>query len=350
MKNSIDNKVWIYQVLLLTFFLLLLHSIRSFSAPADLYEKLLNSITAELKEISEDPERMKEYILKQEDLNIRDKYGDTLLHYAVRKNYKEIIRLLLEKGIDINTPNNIGETPLHQAILYARDITTISFLIQNKADCVYKDGYGKIPLYNFVFYPETLDSKIMEIFNLCVQKGFKVKENIDVETLNEFLSRGHKKVGLMLINWGVPVNEKTLEKALIKGYEDIVDILIRKGVNVLQEKSISYVCTNSDSVKLVKLLVEKGNVPTEKDLDFCVFKGRKNIALFLKETLERTQGKKIDIKKRCYLIPQVGPCKGLFWGAYFIPGLDKCEKFFYGGCDDVVPFDSVEACRNICID
>ncbi|WP_156874793.1 ankyrin repeat domain-containing protein [Thermodesulfobacterium hveragerdense] len=336
--------------MLLTFFLLLLHNLRSFSAPAELYEKLLNSITAELEEISENPDRMKEYILKQQDLTIRDKYGDTLLHYAVRKNYKEIIKLLLEKGMDINIPNNRGETPLHNAILYARDITTISFLIQNKADCVYRDGYGKIPLYNFVFYPETVDLKIIEIFNLCVQKGFKVKENIDVKTLNEFLSRRHKKVGLMLIDWGVPVDEKTLEEALINGYEDVVDVLVQRGISPVKKNFIRYVCTNSDSVKLVKLLVEKGNVPTEEDLDFCVFKGRKNIALFLKETLEKTQGKKIDIKKRCYLIPQVGPCKGLFWGAYFIPGLNKCEKFFYGGCDDVVPFNSVEACKNICID
>jgi hypothetical protein len=51
---------------------------------------------------------------------------------------------------------------------------------------------------------------------------------------------------------------------------------------------------------------------------------------------------------RCDLKPDGGPCKALFWKYYYNPTTKKCEKFVYGGCGGVVPFETKEECRGMC--
>ena len=53
-------------------------------------------------------------------------------------------------------------------------------------------------------------------------------------------------------------------------------------------------------------------------------------------------------RERCNLKPEGGPCKALFERYYFDPVSKKCRPFFYGGCDGVVPFETLEACKSQC--
>lgn len=59
--------------------------------------------------------------------------------------------------------------------------------------------------------------------------------------------------------------------------------------------------------------------------------------------------KDFDDGERCLLQPDPGPCKGLFWKYYFKQKTKKCEKFAWGGCDGVVPFETQQECENLCI-
>ena len=92
-----------------------------------------------------------------------DKTNERPLHNALAKAgrpyYFYVIKLLVEKGADVNakTIPNIetgafmrdvrtkGETPLHRAAAYA-DAETIAFLIKNGADIEARDAYGNSPL------------------------------------------------------------------------------------------------------------------------------------------------------------------------------------------------------------
>lgn len=92
-----------------------------------------------------------------------DKTNETPLHNALAKAgrpyYYYVVRLLVEKGADINARTKPGvetgafmrdvrtkgETPLHRAAAYA-DERTISFLIDNGADKEAKDANGNSPL------------------------------------------------------------------------------------------------------------------------------------------------------------------------------------------------------------
>lgn len=92
-----------------------------------------------------------------------DKTKETPLHNAIvkagRPYYFYVVKLLVEKGADVNaktTPGletgafmrdvrTKGETPLHRAAAYA-DARTIEFLLANGADKEAKDANGDSPL------------------------------------------------------------------------------------------------------------------------------------------------------------------------------------------------------------
>ena len=55
-------------------------------------------------------------------------------------------------------------------------------------------------------------------------------------------------------------------------------------------------------------------------------------------------------KINCNLAPKsFGSCKRLWRGAYFNSETQSCEEFAEGGCEAVVPFDSLEECEESCV-
>jgi hypothetical protein len=55
-----------------------------------------------------------------------------------------------------------------------------------------------------------------------------------------------------------------------------------------------------------------------------------------------------DMKKRCSLKPEKGPCKAIYWKYFFDPESKKCKEFIWGGCDGVVPFETEADCKELC--
>jgi len=58
--------------------------------------------------------------------------GITALHNAVCGNHKNVVRLLVEIGCDINSPDNNGWTPLHCAAFY-NDVELCTYLVEHGA-------------------------------------------------------------------------------------------------------------------------------------------------------------------------------------------------------------------------
>lgn len=50
----------------------------------------------------------------------------------------------------------------------------------------------------------------------------------------------------------------------------------------------------------------------------------------------------------CRLKPVIGPCKGLIEAYYYDRQSRSCKPFFWGGCQGVVPFKTIEECNNEC--
>lgn len=52
--------------------------------------------------------------------------------------------------------------------------------------------------------------------------------------------------------------------------------------------------------------------------------------------------------ERCQLEPDPGNCKAYVQKYYFDKDENKCKEFIWGGCDGVVPFDTMDECRIDC--
>lgn len=51
---------------------------------------------------------------------------------------------------------------------------------------------------------------------------------------------------------------------------------------------------------------------------------------------------------RCNLEPEVGPCKAIVAKYYYDRTDKKCKVFNWGGCDGIVPFNTLEECEKGC--
>jgi hypothetical protein len=49
--------------------------------------------------------------------------------------------------------------------------------------------------------------------------------------------------------------------------------------------------------------------------------------------------------ERCNLVPEPGLCDALFTKYYFDKVDGKCKEFKWGGCEGVVPFETMAACK-----
>ena len=61
-------------------------------------------------------EDVKGFLAAGADVNAKDRYGVTPLHYAISDYLKETAELLIAEGVDVNAKSNSGETPLDTAI------------------------------------------------------------------------------------------------------------------------------------------------------------------------------------------------------------------------------------------
>ena len=51
------------------------------------------------------------------------------------------------------------------------------------------------------------------------------------------------------------------------------------------------------------------------------------------------------IPDQCQLVPDPGPCKAMIKKYYYDKTENRCKEFTWGGCDGVVPFDTLEDCK-----
>lgn len=145
------------------------------------------------------------------DVNIIDKNGNTLLHHAVSNrdntNVVSNIIFLIKKGVNINSKNNKGDTPLHTASNFMRISAKIAcgtstpeaieLLVKNGANIKIKNKEGNTPLH-----------VAME----CFERSNKYTE--------ASFGKAHAGIVKVLVKYGANINEKNinwkspLEKAL----------------------------------------------------------------------------------------------------------------------------------------
>ncbi len=111
----------------------------------------------------------------------KDLFGKNLLHKAVEELSIPLVKILLEKGFDANSPDSNGNTPIHIHTdpFYERNgdaFEMMSLLIQYGADVNKKSCHGLTPLYGAV---ELNKPKIVQ---LLIDKGADVNTQSSSKT------------------------------------------------------------------------------------------------------------------------------------------------------------------------
>lgn len=198
--------------------------------------------------------------------------GDTYseLHLAAARGQTDQVKVMLDKGMDINDINKHGKTPLmlaaaaghtdtvltlieRNALLDAKDIdgmtalieaaaaghaSTVKVLIDNKADINITNKYGATALTNSVFF-------------------------------------GHVEATRTLLSSAVRLNEETTENAFLiaagLGNPSVMDDLLKYGVDInargKQGRTALMAAVNFGHIEAVKFLLQKGANLAIRDLD-----------------------------------------------------------------------------------
>ena len=105
------------------------------------------------------------------DINVKDEYDRTPLHYHAQVNDVERVTLLLEKGADIEAIAKYDETPLHAAG-YFPEVTAL--LIAKGANVKAKDDMNHNPMEAMLYSVQSIDiSKAAKTAELYLKAGLK---------------------------------------------------------------------------------------------------------------------------------------------------------------------------------
>lgn len=135
------------------------------------------------------------------ELEEKNKYGSTPLLLALLEGRKEIMEYLVEKGANVNACNRYGESALHIA-LYKKDKEIVKWLLDKGADVEGRSEFYITPLMY------AIDKDNDEIVRLLIERGADVN-GVDLSgfsVLHRIANRGSLKLFLEVEKMGADVN------------------------------------------------------------------------------------------------------------------------------------------------
>ena len=173
-------------------------------------------------------EAVKQHLATGTDVNAKDLTGFAPLVFAASIGHKEIAKLLIAKGADVNVKNS-GKTPLDWAI--KQNHTETAELLRKHGG---KRG-SELPLATLFEAVKQVDLEGVKDF-LAKGADVNAKDGNGWTSLDNAISNGHKEIVELLIASGADVNAKDLGlhyTALhFAATKEITELLITKGADV----------------------------------------------------------------------------------------------------------------------
>jgi len=166
------------------------------------------------------------------DIESRDSKGNTPLIVATMKNRIRTVKFLLSRGADINAVNKKGLSPIHIAI-YKNKPSMVFELMERGANLSAQDANGHSPLHIAVH------KGYLSLVHTILESGITIDFNDDKgnSLLMTALKRGYLDIATLLINEGAEINtvddrgNNLLHIAAYNGLGDFARLLINKGLN-----------------------------------------------------------------------------------------------------------------------
>ena len=103
--------------------------------------------------VSADAGRVLAELDRGANINAKDDWGLTPLHYAARSNTdSSVVALLLDRGAEVNATSTEGFTPLHSAVSGNPEPSVIELLLDRGADIKARDRNDATPLHHAVIF------------------------------------------------------------------------------------------------------------------------------------------------------------------------------------------------------
>ncbi|PQE32903.1 Ankyrin repeat-containing domain protein [Rutstroemia sp. NJR-2017a WRK4] len=198
--------------------------------------------------------------------------GRTPLALAIRWDYPETAKLLLEASADPNLASNFRESPLYLAFEWRNSLELVQLLVENKtpANILEKDSEG-----NTALHIAAQKDKRLELEYLVEKLGqIKTNEMSDIyaSVLCEcvLVPRFNSELAEVLFSRGLDVSRTTkphftaLHAACAMGTIDAVNWLLEKkaSVNMPDDKHVTPLCaavdSEEDAEEKVRVLLEEG--------------------------------------------------------------------------------------------
>ncbi len=218
-----------------------------------------------------------------------DKYGEAAVHLAARQGHAGMLKIMIEKGVDVNlaedAPAPAGTTPLHEACMHGQ-AEAVKLLIAAGADDTLKNMDGETPAHAALMKNRRgreLDNEqkarvLRELMHLDIprndgQTPLLMLRHDTSELLPVFLERGvdlnhtdHSGMTVMMRN-----TDKDMIKELIRAGADIhladnegntalhhaLDNYSQDSARFLIKKGADYNRPNNDGVTPVQMAIEK---------------------------------------------------------------------------------------------
>ncbi len=226
-------------------------------------------------------------------LNSPDATGETPLIIAVTQGKKDIVAFLIEKGADLEARNREGHTPLARAVSYGfADMASLLINKGARTDFRYADGTTLL---------ERAERDSRRHMVALLRSADAKDRNSVVSQLSRAVSAGGsegRKAVTLLLEQGASLKEfdvygdTPLTRTIIFGHADMAAFLIEKGADLNAKNAPGEtpltVAVRHGRAEIVKLLLDKGadfNVPNlagDKPLSLALDGGKRQMVELLR--------------------------------------------------------------------
>ncbi|CAH1796077.1 unnamed protein product [Owenia fusiformis] len=154
------------------------------------------------------------------------------LHVFAKRGNRDLVSVVLSRGVDINAVDNVGRTALHHCAFYGYAKLT-RLLLENDVNMDVRDSSGKTPL----MYALSRDNS--DVAKLLIKENCNVVNGDKNQTtpLHITAAKGYPDIAEMIIEKNALVDAKEakgltpLTIAIDAGRTKVAEVLLRKGAN-----------------------------------------------------------------------------------------------------------------------